>query len=143
MRGVNRAIAKLDKDLIVYTSGVIGKENIALHERSYVALLNGSITDGVIVVIPTATQFTAHAPLVIIDPNKETPDCPSLIATNQEGALAAMNYLTRLGHHRIGYISGRMELASSNQRLQGYLIAFFCVNRGKNNRALRGDCAVA
>jgi len=120
MRGVNRAIAKLDKDLIVYTSGVMDKENIAQHERSYVALLNGSITDGVIVVTPTATQFTTHAPLVIIDPNNETPDCPSLIATNQEGALAAMNYLTDLGHRRIGYITGRMELASSNQRLQGY-----------------------
>ena len=120
MRGVNRAIAKLDKDLIVYTSGVMDKENVAQHERSYVALLNGSITDGVIVVTPTATHFTTHAPLVIIDPNNETPDCPAIIATNREGALAAMNYLTDLGHRRIGYITGRMELASSNQRLQGY-----------------------
>jgi len=120
MRGVNRAIANLDKDLIVYTSGVVDKENIAQHERSYVALLNGSITDGVIVVTPTATQFTTHAPLVIIDPNNETPDYPAIIATNQEGALAAMNYLIDLGHRRIGYIAGRMELVSSNQRLQGY-----------------------
>jgi LacI family transcriptional regulator len=31
-----------------------------------------------------------------------------------------MNYLTSLGHRRIGYITGRTELASSNQRLQGY-----------------------
>ncbi len=120
MRGVNRAIAKLDKDLIVYTSGGIDRENIAQHERSYVALLNGSITDGAIVVTPTATQFTTHAPLVIIDPNNETPDYPAIIATNQEGALAAMNYLTGLGHRRIGYITGRMKLVSSNQRLQGY-----------------------
>jgi LacI family transcriptional regulator len=120
MRGVNRAIAKLDKDLIVYTSGVMDKENIAQHERSYVALLNGSITDGAIVVTPTATQFTTHAPLVIIDPNNEIPDYPAIIATNREGALAAMNYLTDLGHRRIGYIPGRMELVSSKQRLQGY-----------------------
>ncbi len=120
MRGVNRAIAALDKDLIVYTSGVVDKENVAQHERSYVALLNGSITDGVIVVTPTATHFTSHAPMVIIDPNNETPDYPAIIATNREGALAAMNYLTDLGHRRIGYITGRMELASSNQRLQGY-----------------------
>ncbi len=120
LRGVDRAIGKLDKDLIVYTSGVMDKENVAQHERSYVALLNGSITDGVIVVTPTATQFTTHAPLVIIDPNNETPDCPSLIAKNQEGALAAMKYLTDLGHRRIGYITGRTELASSIQRLQGY-----------------------
>jgi LacI family transcriptional regulator len=58
--------------------------------------------------------------MVIIDPNNETPDYPAIIATNREGALAAMNYLTDLGHSRIGYITGRMELASSNQRLQGY-----------------------
>jgi len=120
MRGVNQAIAGLNKHLIVYTSGVMDKENVAQHERSYVALLNGSITDGVIVVTPTATHFTTHAPLVIIDPNNETPDYPAIIATNREGALAAMNYLTGLGHRRIGYITGRMELASSNQRLQGY-----------------------
>jgi LacI family transcriptional regulator len=120
MRGVNRAIAKLDKDLIVYTSGVVDKENVAHHERSYVALLNGSIADGVIVVTPTATQFTTHAPLVIIDPNNEAPDYPAITATNWEGALAAMKYLTNLGHRHIGYISGRMDLASSNQRLQGY-----------------------
>jgi LacI family transcriptional regulator len=120
MRGVNRAIVEFDKDLIVYTSGVVDKENVAQHERSYVALLNGSITDGVIVVTPTATHFTSHAPMVIIDPNNETPDYPAIIATNREGALAAMNYLTDLGHRRIGYITGRMELASSNQRLHGY-----------------------
>src|SRR5262245_49668081 len=120
MRGVNPAIARLDKHLIVYTSGEMDKENVAQHERSYVTLLNGSITDGVIVVTPTATHYTSHAQLVIIDPNNETPDCPAIIATNREGALAAMKYLTDLGHRRIGYITGRMELVSANQRLQGY-----------------------
>jgi LacI family transcriptional regulator len=120
MRGVNQVIAKLDKDLIIYTSGGLDRENVAQHERYYVALLNGSVTDGAIVVTPTATQFTTHAPLVIIDPNNETPDYPAIIATNQEGALAAMNYLTDLGHRRIGHIAGEMKLVSANQRLQGY-----------------------
>jgi len=120
MRGVNQAIAKIDKDLIIYTSGGSNRENVAQHERYYVALLNGSITDGAIVVTPTATQFTTHAPLVIIDPNTGTPDYPAIIATNQEGALSAMKYLTGLGHRRIGHIAGSMELISANQRLQGY-----------------------
>jgi LacI family transcriptional regulator len=31
-----------------------------------------------------------------------------------------MNYLLGLGHHRIGFISGRAELESSNRRLKGY-----------------------
>ena len=120
MRGVNRAIAKLNKDLLIYTSGGARKENIAQHEQSYVSLLNGGITDGIIVVTPTATNFTTHAPVVIIDPNNESPDFPSISSTNREGALAAMNYLTGLGHRRIGFITGRMELISANQRLQGY-----------------------
>ena len=120
MRGVNQVIAKIDKDLIIYTSGGLNRENVAQHERHYVALLNGSVTDGAIMVTPTATQFTTHAPLVIIDPNNESPDYPAIIATNQEGALAAMSYLTDLGHRRIGHIAGEMKLISANQRLQGY-----------------------
>lgn len=120
MRGVNRVIAKLDKDLIIYTSGGLDPENVAQHERHYVALLNGSITDGAIVVTPTATQFTSRAPLVIIDPNTDTPNYPALIGTNQKGALAVMDYLTGLGHRRIGHITGELKLVSANRRLQGY-----------------------
>jgi LacI family transcriptional regulator len=120
LRGVNQAIAEIDTDLIIYTSGVVEKENIAQHERSYVALLNGGITDGAIVVTPMATQFTTNAPLVIIDPNTETPDYPSIAATNREGALEAVKYLAALGHRRIGHISGNLDQVISNQRLQGY-----------------------
>lgn len=120
MSGVNRAIANLDKDLLIYTSGSWEKENMDHYERSYVMLLNGGITDGVIIVTPTSTHFKTHAPLVIIDPNSETPDFPAVISTNREGALAAMHYLTGLGHRRIGCITGRLIQASGNQRLQGY-----------------------
>lgn len=120
MCGVSRAIAQLDQDLLIYTSGGRKRESIAAHERSYVALLNGGIADGVIVVTPTATDFSSHAPTVIIDPNNESPDYPAVLSNNYEGALAAMNYLTGLGHRRIGHITGRLELVSANQRLQGY-----------------------
>ncbi len=120
LRGVNQAIADLDEHLIIYTSGVMHRENIAQHERSYVTLLNGGITDGAIVVTPFATQFPKNAPLVIIDPNSETPDYPSITASNREGALSAMEYLTGLGHRRIGHITGNMDQVISHHRLQGY-----------------------
>jgi LacI family transcriptional regulator len=120
MRGVNQAIAQLDYDLIVYTTGDIRKYGTADQERHYVKLLNGSITDGVIVVTPAATDFPTDAPLVAIDPNNESPDCPAIIGTNRAGALAAMTYLTGLGHRRIGHITGRLELVSACDRLQGY-----------------------
>ncbi len=120
LQGVNRAIAQLDYDLIVYTNGDISKNTSADQERYYVSLLNGSITDGVVVVTPAATTFSTTAPLVALDPNNESPECPAIISTNHQGALEAMHYLTGLGHRRIGFIAGRKELVSSRRRLQGY-----------------------
>jgi LacI family transcriptional regulator len=120
MKGVNQAIAELDYDLIVYTSGDVQKESSADREQRYVSLLNTSITDGIIVVAPVATTFSTASPVVVVDPNNESPDCPAVIATNRDGALAAMEHLIGLGHRRIGFIGGRTELQSAVRRLQGY-----------------------
>lgn len=120
MQGVNRAIEDIDYDLIVYTNGDIRKKDSAHQESHYVSLLNGSITDGVIVVTPAATTFPTNAPVVAIDPNYESPDCHAIISTNYEGAQQAMSYLLELGHRRIGFITGRLELVSAIRRLEGY-----------------------
>jgi LacI family transcriptional regulator len=120
MRGVNRAISQSKYDLIAYTTGDIHKYGTANQERRYVTLLNGNITDGVIVVTPAATDFSTDAPIVAIDPNNESPDCTAIVSTNRDGALAALNYLTGLGHRRIGHITGRLDLESASLRLQGY-----------------------
>ena len=120
LQGINRAIAQSDYDLIVYTNGDVRKNASAAQESYFVSLLNGSITDGVIVVTPVATNFSTAAPIVAIDPNNESPDCPAIISTNRDGALQAMNYLIGLGHRRIGFINGRSELVSASRRLRGY-----------------------
>jgi len=120
MKGVNRAISELGYDLIVYTGGDTRKESTAERERRYISLLNGSVTDGAIVVTPATTTFSTASPVVVIDPNNESPDCLVVIATNHAGALAAMEYLIGLGHRRIGFIGGRPELQSAVRRLQGY-----------------------
>jgi LacI family transcriptional regulator len=120
MRGVSRAITEMDYDLIVYTYGNIRKNTSADRERQYVSLLNTSITDGVIIVTPRATEFSTAAPVVAVDPNNETPFCPAVIATNRIGAVSAMEYLIGLGHRRIGHISGRVDLQSAIRRRQGY-----------------------
>jgi LacI family transcriptional regulator len=128
MKGVNQAIFELDYDLIIYTSGSIKKRSAAERERYFVSLLNGSITDGVVIVTPAATNFSTAAPVVTIDPNSECPECLTVIATNHAGAMAAMEYLIDLGHRRIGFISGRPDLQSAEQRLQGYQDALRLAN---------------
>lgn len=120
LQGVNRGIARHDYDLIIYTNGDISKYNTADQERHFVMLLNGTITDGVVVVAGATTRFSTDAPVVIIDPADENPNFPAIIGTNREGALLAMNYLIGLGHRRIGYITGRPELLSAAQRIKGY-----------------------
>jgi LacI family transcriptional regulator len=120
MKGVNRAITEFDYDLIVYTNGDITKNSTVQREQHYVALLNNSITDGVIVVTPAATTFHTASPVVAVDPHYESSDYPSVIGVNREGALQAMEYLISLGHRRIGFIGGRPDLQSAIRRLQGY-----------------------
>jgi LacI family transcriptional regulator len=121
MSGVDQALRELnDYDLIVYSSVDARRKLAADRERRSVSILDNSITDGIIVVAPSAATFTNVSPIVIIDPHNENPDYPAVIAQNREGALAAMQYLTSLGHQRIGFIGGRCELQSAVQRLQGY-----------------------
>jgi LacI family transcriptional regulator len=120
MKGVNRAIAESEYDLLVFTTGDVRKYGTASHEQRYVSLLSNSITDGVLIVAPAAGNFSADAPIVSVDPLTTDPDYPSVHATNYQGALDAMNYLISLGHKRIGYIGGRAELESAIRRLKGY-----------------------
>jgi len=123
MKGVNRAIAESEFDLLVYTTGDVRKSGRASHEQKYVSLLTNSISDGVIIVAPVAGEFSMDAPIVSIDPLASNPNYPAVHATNYQGALEAMDYLMGLGHKRIGFISGRAELESSNRRLMGYRAA--------------------
>lgn len=120
MRGVDQALHELNYDLVVYCSMDSKRHLVADRERRSVAILDNSITDGIIVVAPSVAAFANVAPIVIIDPHNENPDYPYVIAQNYEGALAVMQYLTSLGHKRIGFIGGRPELQSAVQRLQGY-----------------------
>ena len=120
MKGVNSAIAELDYDLIIYTCGIMRKDFTAEREKKFVSLLSESITDGVIVITPSATHFNTNAPIVAVDPNEESTKYPAVISTNRVGAMQAMDYLFGLGHRRIGFISGRSDLTSANRRLIGY-----------------------
>ncbi|HJS19700.1 MAG TPA: LacI family DNA-binding transcriptional regulator [Anaerolineales bacterium] len=123
MKGVNRAIAESEFDLLVYTTGDVRKSGRAFHEQKYVSLLTNSISDGVIIVAPVAGEFNIDAPIISIDPLASNPNYPSVHATNYQGAQDVMQYLLGLGHRRIGFISGRAELESSNRRMKGYLEA--------------------
>ena len=57
---------------------------------------------------------------MIIDHHNGTDNEPRVTATNRKGVLDAMRHLLALGHCRIGFITGRMDIVCSLDRLQGY-----------------------
>jgi len=120
MKGIDQAISESVFDLLLYTTGGIHKPGTVSREQHYVSLLNNSLTDGVIVVASSASEFATRAPIVAVDPHMIDPNYPSVQGTNYQGALDAMNYLIGLGHCRIGFIGGRPEIMSSGLRLKGY-----------------------
>ena len=123
IRGVSRRVKQFGYDLIVYTSGRDHADlsAMATWEQRQVALLNGSIADGTIVVTPFAQSFRTTHPLVAIDPHNNAADFPTVISTNRTGVMEAIDYLVKLGHKRIGFIGGRADLQSAGRRRQGYL----------------------
>jgi LacI family transcriptional regulator len=150
LKGVSLAVMEAGYDLLAYTSGNRTLRTRAAWEQQQVALLNSSITDGVIVVTPFAHALRTNGPLVAIDPHNQGADFPAVISTNRAGVIAAMEYLLGLGHRRIGFIGGRPDLQSSQRRLQGYLDSLAqaqiavdpaLIQMGDYNRATGYTCA--
>jgi LacI family transcriptional regulator len=120
IKGVGAAIRESGYDLLIYTSGGPPLSKRASWEQEHVALLSGGLTDGCVVVTPSAPTFPDTTRIVVIDPQGEGANVPSVIATNRVGALAAMEYLIGLGHRRVGFIGGRPDTLSATRRFEGY-----------------------
>ncbi len=120
VRGIGEAIHDYRYDLLIYSSGRPQTRSEAVWERNQVRTLNGSITDGMIVVTPVAQNLPSNYPLVVIDPAFIDSAGGYVISTNREGALAGMAHLIALGHRHIGFIGGLAELLSARERRQGY-----------------------
>jgi LacI family transcriptional regulator len=120
IKGINEVVAAHDYDLLAYASARRSVETLAQWEQRQVAQLNGAVTDGIIVVTPRAATYRTAFPVVAVDPNQADTEFPAVISTNRQGVLEAMRYLLALGHRRIGFITGRMDLQSAVRRFDGY-----------------------
>ncbi|HEX4087559.1 MAG TPA: LacI family DNA-binding transcriptional regulator [Trebonia sp.] len=96
----------------------------------WLARVSASRTNGIILglaELPPAyrARLTAlNVPMVIVDPvGQPDPHIPSVGAANWAGAYTATEFLIKLGHRRIGTITGRPSLPCSQARVNGYLAA--------------------
>ncbi|MGD0806512.1 MAG: LacI family DNA-binding transcriptional regulator [Anaerolineales bacterium] len=124
IRGIDAELSLSDLDLILYTT-----HRTASKEANYVANLAKGMVDGLLLVLPRSpadyigTLTGRNFPFVLIDHQGTGRNCPAVGATNWQGAYRATEYLIKLGHSRIGFITGSMDLGCSMERLEGYLSA--------------------
>lgn len=124
IRGIDEELAKSNYNLILYTTHRHqGKES------NYVATIVNGAADGLLLVVPSISTPYLDAlrqqrfPYVLIDQSDLAEKSSAVNATNWQGAYDATQYLIKLGHRRIGFIAGMMELTSAIERLEGYRAA--------------------
>jgi LacI family transcriptional regulator len=121
IRGIDAELGLSDLDLILYTT-----HRTASKEANYVANLAKGMVDGLLLVLPRSpadfigTLTQRNFPFVLIDHQGIGKDCPAVGAANWQGGFTATEYLIKLGHHRIGFITGWMDLGCALDRLDGY-----------------------
>jgi len=121
IRGIDAELGLKDLDLILYTT-----HRTASKEASYVANLARGMVDGLLLVLPRrpadfiGAMTQRNFPFVLIDHHGIGPDCPAVGAANWQGGFTATEYLIKLGHRRIGIITGWMDLGCALDRIDGY-----------------------
>lgn len=95
-------------------------------ERAYVRLLRSRRVDGMIMAPAGSTEdyhrfeVEVNTPLVFIDRKVSTVAADAVVVDNVGGARQAVEYLLRLGHRRIGAITGLPHISTTHERIQGY-----------------------
>lgn len=78
-------------------------------------------------------------PIVLIDRCFDDVDTNVVISDNKDSAFKAMTYLVKLGHRRIGFVSGRKNLSTVRNRRSGYLEAVQKFHLDENQNLIAGN----
>jgi LacI family transcriptional regulator len=121
IRGIDSELEISQYDIVLYTT-----HRRETKETGYVATLTQGMVDGLLLVLPRNPQNfldslrQRHFPHVLIDHQGIDEKGPAVGATNWQGAYTATEYLIKLGHKRIGFVTGWMDLGCARDRLAGY-----------------------
>jgi LacI family transcriptional regulator len=124
IRGIDGALDAENYDLMLYTT-----HRRKTKESAYVTKITRRLADGLLLILPRNaaayldTLRHRQFPHVLIDYLSDGQNVPSVSATNFRGAYDAITYLLSLGHRRIGFITGSMDLGCARERLDGYKAA--------------------
>jgi DNA-binding LacI/PurR family transcriptional regulator len=125
IQGVEDIVSKEQYQLLSFNS----KEDVGT-EYKYLRFLHERRVDGILL-WPVTTEegsnldyikFLLHnnIPVVMVDRYFKEIETDYVVSDNFKGAYQAISHLIRLGHKKIGYISGHRFLTSVYDRLEGY-----------------------
>jgi LacI family transcriptional regulator len=123
LKGVARAIRGTGYELVIFSDCGQGPDELGWERRSLARV--STLTDGAILVTPGTVDIDTRVPLVAVDHNASASGIATVDSDNLSGALAATEYLIRLGHRRIAFVGGRLDLASARLRAEGYRRALY------------------
>jgi LacI family transcriptional regulator len=121
IRGVDQQVAASGYDFMLCTT-----HDRREKEAEYVARLSHGMVDGLLIILPRGLPDYVEQlrperfPFVLIDYDDEAPGCDMVNCANRPGARAAIDHLLELGHRRIGFITGTLNVGSTHERLAGY-----------------------
>ena len=131
VQSAEQAAAKHGYNIIVMTSF-----DRAAKEADRIGQLTSRKVDGIILVPSNdfhALKVPKGLPIVIVD--RLLPGYSGIAADHRSGVRLGVEHLVKLGHHRIGFISGPKSSVPANDRLQGYLDAMKSANNGSQSAA--------
>ena len=121
LRGIDAELEAASYDLMLYTT-----HRRKLKESAYVGTITRGMADGLLLILPRNSAEYLDSlrarkfPYILIDHQGNGAAEPSVGATNWQGGYDATQYLINLGHRRIGFVTGSMDLICSVERLEGY-----------------------
>ena len=120
LKGVDEALAQANFEMMLFTTHRHKDKEI-----NHVTRMMSGLTDGLLIVSPEGHQEYMRSlqekavPYVLVDVSVAD-EGVTVSATNAEGAYGATCYLLKLGHKRIGFITGNLNLPVAVQRFEGY-----------------------
>ena len=125
MEGIEDTVTKEGFQLFSFNS----RENVEA-EHDYLRFLHEKRVEGILI-FPVVTNegnnlsylkflVESKVPVVMVDRYFPELDTDHVVSDNFRGAYEAVTHLIKIGHRRIGYITGQECLTSVSDRLKGY-----------------------
>ncbi|MCL6591754.1 MAG: LacI family transcriptional regulator [Firmicutes bacterium] len=123
IKGVEAVVSERRMGVSFYNS----YDHLETHRMIVFSVLAGNRVDGLIVVGSNLNDretlqelIGRDLPLAFIERNLTGPGITSITSNNVDGATQAVEYLLKLGHRRIGCLTGNLAYQTAIERLEGY-----------------------